>query len=197
MQNVGDFDPFEKKLYILNNSEVEVNNDNNEFNITGNISDNEFNYKSLNLELTLLENSIEKNDNISCIPIDEGENILTLKCNTDNEMAGQIISAFSNLGNENLLVNFLGPGNKTELNFGKKVPNIPLNRYSKYSKSNGGISTGGILAIILPCIAILIIVSGIVILYMKKKPKINENMTIISKISSTQNTLNNLYSGAQ
>ena len=194
LQNVGDSDPFDKKLYLLNNSEVEVDNDNNEFNITGKMNDKEFNYKNLTLELTLSENSNEKNENISCISINKGENIFTLKCNTDNEMTGQITSAFSNLENENLLVSFLGSGNQTELNFEQKVPNVPKNKYIRYSKSSGGLSTGGILAIIIPCIAILIIVSGIIIIFMKKKPKINENMTIISNVSATESKVNNLYS---
>jgi len=196
LQKVGDSDPFEKKLYILDNLKVVVDNDINEFNITGNISDNGFNYKNLNLELTLLENSNEKNENISCISIDEGENIFTLKCNTDNEMKGLLTGAFSNLGNENLLVNFLGSGNNTELNFEQKLPNISKNFYNIYKKSSGGISTGGILAIIIPCIAIFIIVSVIVILNLKKKTNINENMTIISKVSSSENNVNAL-SGVQ
>jgi hypothetical protein len=197
LQNVGDSDPFEKKLYILYNSKVVVDNDNNEFNITGNISDNGFNYKNLNLELALLENSNEKNGNISCISIDEGENIFTLKCNTDNEMKGQITSAFSNLGNENLLVSFLGSGNNTELNFEQKMPNISKNKYNIYSKSSGGISTGGIIAIIIPCIAVLIIFSVILILNLKKKPNVNEDITIASNMNSTENKINDLYSGAQ
>ena len=197
LQKVGDSDLFEKKLYILDNSEVEIDNNINEFNITGNVSDNGFNYTNLNLELTLLENSNEKNENISCISIDEGENIFTLKCNTDNEMKGLLTGAFSNLGNENLLVNFLGSGNNTELNFEQKLPNISKNFYNIYKKSSGGISTGGILAIIIPCIAIFIIVSVIVILNLKKKTNINENMTIISKMSSTENNINTLYSGTQ
>jgi hypothetical protein len=196
LQNIGDSDPFEKKLYILGDSEIKVDNENNELNITGNISDNGFNYKNLNLDLALLENSKEKNENISCITIDEGENILTLKCNTDNEMKGQITSAFSNLGNENLLVNFLSSGNNTELNFEQKLLNTYKNKYNIYKKSSGGISTAGIIAIIIPCAAIVIIVSVLVILYMKKKPNINENMTIISKMSSTENNSNAL-SGVQ
>ena len=196
LQNVGDSDPFEKKLYILYNSKVVVDNDNNEFNITGNISDNGFNYKNLNLELALLENSNEKNGNISCISIDEGENIFTLKCNTDNEMKGQITSAFSNLGNENLLVNFLDSGNNTELNFEQKLPNISKYKYNIYIKSSGGISTGGIIAIIIPCIAIFVIVSVIVILSLKKKPNIKENMTISSKMNSIENNASTL-SGIQ
>ena len=128
LQNIGDSDPFEKKLFILKNSKVVVDNDNNEFNITGNISDNGFNYKSINLDLTLLENSNEENANISCIHIDEGENIFTLKCNTDNEMKGQLTGAFSNLGNENLLVNFLDADKNAELNFKENKPSKFINK---------------------------------------------------------------------
>ena len=188
LQNVGYSDQFEKKLYILDNSKVVVDNDKNEFNITGNIDGSGFNYKNSNLELTLLENSNEKNENISCISIDSGENKYTLKCNTDNEMKGQLTGAFSNLGNENLIVNFLG-SEKPELNFESQVPKTPIILHPK--SSSGGISTGGIIAIIIPCVVVLIIVAGILLFLAKRKPNnMNENMTISSKISSTENNVN-------
>ena len=193
LQNVGDSDPFEKKLYILDNSILVVDNNNNEFNITGTINDNGYNYKNLNLELALLENSNEKNENISCISIGEGENIFTLKCNTDKEMVGKITSAFSNLGNENLLVNFLVSGNNNELNFKQKMSNSTDTKINLFRKNSGrGISTGGIIGIVIPCVAILIIISVIVILNLKKKPNINENITTISNISNTENNVNTL-----
>ena len=136
----------------------------------------------------MLENSNEKNENISCVSIDEGENTFTLKCNTDNEMSGKITSAFSNLGNENLLVNFLVSGNNNELNFKQKMSNSTDKNYNLFKKSSsGGISTGGIIAIIIPCAAVLIIVSVIVILNLKKKPNINENINNISNINNTEN----------
>ena len=111
-------------------------------------------------------------------------------------MKGQITSAFSNLGNENLLVNFLDSGNNTELNFEQKLPNISKYKYNIYIKSSGGISTGGIIDIMIPCIAIFVIVSVIVILSLKKMPNIKENITINSKMNSIENNSSTL-SGIQ
>ena len=84
----------------------------------------------------------------------------------------------------------------TELNFEQKLPNISKYKYNIYIKSSGGISTGGIIAIIIPCIAIFVIVSIIIILYLKKKPNIKENITISSKMNSIENNASTL-SGIQ
>ena len=185
VQNVGDSDPFEKKLYILDNSKLVVDKYNNEFNITGNMKEDGFNYTKLNLEITLSTFRKEKNENVSCISIDEGGNIYTLKCNTDNELKGQLKSAFSNLENGNLLVNFLGSAKRINVNFDQN-PNLVIK-----NKKKSGISTGGIIAIIIPCIVILIAVTLFVIFGLKNKPsKIKEEFNTISNMGSTTNNNN-------
>ena len=104
IQEIGNEDPFNKKLYLLNSTSITVNNDNNEFNIIVKIkNDININYKKINLEISLLENSVEKLSNISCIPTKIGA-VYNLQCNTHNEMSGILNSAFANLGNENLIV---------------------------------------------------------------------------------------------
>jgi len=84
IQEIGNEDPFNKKLYLLNSTSITVNNDNNEFNITGEIKDdNNFNYEKINLEISLIENSEEKLSNVSCIPTKKENNGLINKwfCN--------------------------------------------------------------------------------------------------------------------
>ena len=179
VQEVGDSDPFEKKLYILDNSKVVVDRYNNEFNITGHIKESGFNYTNFNLELTLSTFSKEQNENVSCISIDEGENKYTLKCSTENDLKGHLKSAFSNLENGNLLVNFLGSAKRVNLNF-DKTPNFVIR-----NKSSGGISTGGIIAIIVSCVIILIAVTLIVIFGLKRNPMVREKFNTVSNVSST------------
>ena len=181
VQEVGDSDPFEKKLYILDNSKVVVDRYNNEFNITGSMKESGFNYTNFNLELTLSTFSKEQNENVSCISIDEGENKYTLKCSTENDLKGHLKSAFSDLENGNLLVNFLGSAKRVNLNF-DKTPNLAIK-----NKSSGGLSTGGIIAIIVSCVIILIAVTLIVIFGLKRKPKVREEFNTVSNVSSTTN----------
>ena len=152
------------------------------------MKENGFNYTNFSLELTLSKFSKEQNENVSCISIDEGGNIYTLKCNTDNDLKGNLKSAFSNLENGNLLVNFLGSAKRVNLNF-DKTPNLVIK-----NKSSGGISTGGIIAIIIPCVIILIAVTLIVIFGLKRKPKIKEEFNTVSNMPSATNNTNPISS---
>ena len=158
LQKIGNEDLFSKKLYILNNSTTVVNNDENIFNITGYIEDNDFNYSKLNLEISLLNNSDEKLENILCDSFKVNEGIYTLKCSTEKAMIGQINSGFSNLGKDNLIIYFL-EGEKKNLNFGIIQKN----------SSSGGLSTGGIVAIFISLVIFIGIVAGLIIFFFKKK----------------------------
>ena len=51
-----------------------------------------------------------------------------LQCNTKNEMSGKLDSAYSNLGNANLIVN-IPEQNKKEINFSKLSSEISSNRF--------------------------------------------------------------------
>jgi hypothetical protein len=92
------------------------------------------------------------------------------------------------LENGNLLVNFLGSAKRVNLNF-DKTPNLVIK-----NKSSGGISTGGIIAIIIPCVIILIAVTIIVIFGLKRKPNIKEEFNTVSKIGSATNNTNPISS---
>ena len=153
LQDVGDNDPFDKKLYILQNSSITVDNDNNEFIITGDIDDSEFNYDKMTLEIGLLDGSQEKVENIDCRSKKEENNTYNLQCTTKNKMNGKINSAFANLGKENLLVD-ISDSEKKNINFQEKSQDITGKRY--YNKSSGGLTAGGVAAIIIPSIIVVL-----------------------------------------
>ena len=164
IQEIGNEDPFNKKLYLLETTSINVDNDNNEFNITGVINGGtDFNYKKINLEISLIENSVEKLSNVSCIPTKK-ETIYNLQCNTNNEMSGVLNSGFSNLGNENLIVE-ISDSVKKSINFKEKIEKMNRN----YNKSSGGLSTGVIIAIVIPIVIILIATVSLAIFCFNKK----------------------------
>ena len=181
IQNVGDQDPFDGKvLYILDQSEINVNNNTNELNITGIMNDNKFEYNKLNLDMALTENSLEKTESITCTSTKQN-NKYNLQCNTKNEMSGKLNSAFSNLGNANLIVN-IPEQNKKEINFSKLSSETSSYRF--YRKKSGGLSAGKIVAIIIPCVIVLISIIGLSIYFYKKKSeKPEENSSTFMKYS--------------
>ena len=181
IQNVGDQDPFDgKALYILDQSEINADNNTNELNITGIMNDNKFEYNKLNLDMALTENSLEKTESITCTSTKQN-NKYNLQCNTKNEMSGKLNSAFSNLGNANLIVN-IPEQNKKEINFSKLSSETFSNRF--FRKKSGGLSAGKIVAIIIPCVIVLISAIGLSIYFYKKKSKIPvENSSTIIKYS--------------
>ena len=181
IQNVGDQDPFDgKALYILDQSEINVNNDINELNLTGIMNDNKFEYDKINLDMALTENSLEKTESITCTSTKQN-NKYNLQCNTKNEMSGKLNSAYSNLGNANLIVN-IPEQNKKEINFSKLSSETSSHRF--FRKKSGGLSAGKIVAIIIPCVIVLISAIGLSIYFYKKKSKIPvENSSTIIKYS--------------
>ena len=189
IQEIGNEDPFNKKLYLLNTSSITVDNNNNEFNIIGEIKDN-FNYNKINLEISLLKNSIEELSNITCISTKK-ENKYNLQCNTNNEMNGLLNSAFANLGSQNLMVE-ISDSVKKNINFEEKIQNS--NEYIKFKKNNnGGISVGVIIAIIIP-VVLIVIASIIIIIYCYKKKKMNQinKQVSISPNGSSISTINQI-----
>ena len=72
-------------------------------------------------------------------------------------MIGQINNGFSNLGKDNLIIYFL-EGEKKNLNFGAIQKN-----------SSCGLSTGGIVAIVISLLIFIGIVAGLIIFFFKKR----------------------------
>ncbi len=82
-------------------------------------------------------------------------------------MSGVLNSAFANLGNENLIVE-ISDSVKKNINFKEKIKEIKRNYY----KSSGRLSTGAIIAIVVPIVVILIATVSVAI-YCYRKRKIN------------------------
>ena len=160
LQNVGDVDIFNKKMYILDEATSNIDNNNNEFSITGTINDENFNYKKLTLTINSNE---EKNNfyNISCNVLNNAEKNYTLKCSSSNEMKADLNGAFSDLGNENLIVNYKDIPSDT-INFS---PKLTLRATKKGNKKLGA---GGIIAIVASSLAVVII-TIITIFCLRKK----------------------------
>ena len=181
IQDVGDTDKFNKTLFILDNSTIKTDNDNHIFNITGVIDDKDFNYKNLELTAGFISSDnqyIEKN--IPCDVINMNENYYTLKCNTKDSINGTLDGAFSDLGNENLIVNLVD--NSNQINF-TESNNFNLNRI--YNSKSSGLSAGGIVGIIIACLAVVAI-SISIILCLKRKPNINQDTSTIVNINSSK-----------
>ena len=103
------------------------------------------------MEISLTDNSIEKSENISCISTKKETNIYNLQCKTDKEISGIINNGFADLGNENLIVE-IQDSDKTGINFKEKIQTIKKTN----EKSSGGLSAGAIVAIVIPCVVLLI-----------------------------------------
>ena len=103
-------------------------------------------------------------------------------------MKGILENSFANLENENLMIS-LPDSEKIEKNkkiFEEKIS--PYNTYGYNKKSSGGLSTGGIIAIIIPCVIILILATFGIIYFRKKNIKPSganyiPNSTSITKIN--------------
>jgi hypothetical protein len=157
LQNIGDGDIFNRKLFILDNSTMVLEDD--VLNITGTINDKSFNYNDILLSLNT-ENSNEPK-NISCKVIKLNEENYTLQCNPNNEKNFKADGAFADLGNENLLINFVDVENSTEDDndgIGEIQDESSAGINNFHIKKGKKLSTGGIVGIVLASLAALIII---------------------------------------
>ena len=177
LQNIGDSDIFNKQLFILDNSTMTL--EDNALNITGTINNKSFNYENINLSLNT-ENSNETK-NISCKIIKLNEENYTLQCNPNGEKNFKADSAFANLGDDNLLINFVAVKNSTE-NPIDEIPNtIPRWINSFHYRKGKSLRTGGIVAIVLASVAALIIIIAIIVcLRPSQKYSDDNNTTVIN-----------------
>ena len=164
LQNVGNGDLFNKKVYILDKSIISINNKNWNVEITGVMNDKAFKYSRLNLTIALLSsNSKEIIENITCTTEKLYKENDSLNCFAENEMSGELESASSDLGKDILLVNFLNNSNN-KIDFVSRG-----NRF--YKQSRKGLSAGTITAIVLVLTFGLICICGIFLILSKKKDK--------------------------
>jgi hypothetical protein len=160
LQNVGAGDLFDKKVYLLDQSIILINNENWAIDIIGVMKDKGFNYSKVDLTIALFSNnSQEKIENISCSTQNLYKENDTLNCFAEKEISGELKSAISDLGKDILIVNFVNTSNK--IDFASK------NGYRFDKKRNKGLSTGGIIAIAL--VSTFVICSTAILLLLKKK----------------------------
>ena len=182
--NIKENDIFEKKLLIFDNCSTSIDNEQKEFNITGSIDNNEFNYTNINLTINL-ENSTET-QNVSCNVIKLDEQNYTLQCKSKEEIDGDINGAIALLDDENLVVNLPNDTNSSFTFPSNNHPGITIEddeeeefrTYKFHYKKGPALTAGAIVGIVLGCIAVLVISVGI-ILYLKRRP---------SKVYSNENT---------
>ena len=161
LQNVGDSDLFDKKLYILDNCTTLIDNIKNEIKITGVINDTEFKYTDLNLTVKNTNESevnLNNSKNIPCkvIKLNENEKTYTLQCSSKDEEILDFNGAFSDLGNENLIVNLLDDSeNSTKID--PEEDKIFNNNFIFKSRKSSGLSKGGIIAILVCGVAAALI----------------------------------------
>ena len=114
--------------------------------------------------------------------MNEDEKEYTLQCNPNDDDILDLNGAFSELGNENLIVNFLDSDNS--LNFTKidsevdpeDDPEEPKddkkfnNNFSIKSTKNSGLSAGAIVAIVVSCVA-AVLIAAIAAILLRRSPK--------------------------
>ena len=168
IQDVGKQDLFDNKmLYILNQTELIIDNNKNQLNINGYMNDNSFTYNNFNLDIVLTYYFEEKIANISCnATIMQITNKCYFECGTKNEITGSLGSAYSNLGDANLIVS-IPQQNYNYINFKEKRTNYNSDGYGteKDSKLSGGI----IALIVIACVFGFIIIIVVVIYCYKKR----------------------------
>jgi len=122
-----------KKLYILDNSILNLYNNNQTFNINGTMNDESFNQEKIILNLNV-DDERSKNLNASCSSIKSNNTNYILSCNSTKVVSGTIKTAFTSFENENLLVYIVEQtGNASS-------------RYNFYSKKRSSkLSTGAIM----------------------------------------------------
>ena len=180
LQNIGDSDIFNKQLFILDNSTMVLEDD--VLNITGTINNKSFNYENINLSLNT-ENSNETK-NISCKIIKLNEENYTLQCNPNGEKNFKADSAFADLGNDNLLINFVNVKNSTEDAI-DEIPVTPSEGINNFhSKKGKSLSTGGIVGIVLASAAALIIIITIIACLRSRQKYSNVNATTVSNVTN-------------
>ena len=145
IQNAQD-DALSKNLYFLEDSVI--NSDGKEFNITGNLEVDEFNYNKLLLQFHSDKNNT-KTLNSNCLVIKSSEKKYILRCTPDNPINTKIIDGYSHLGDGNLIIKFKKEENEIEMQPSKTETN----------KDNYNLLYTGSIAIVTSLFAILLIVS--------------------------------------
>ena len=134
-------------------------NDNQyKFEIQGTMDNKNFNYNNLVLTVNI-DDKKEEIINVTCTSQKLKEQNYTLSCTSSKVVKGNLNSAFSNLGNDNLVVHFEE----------KKISQF----YHLSTKQKKKVNAGIIAAIII-CFLVVIILIILLLLWLKRKKKKEE-----------------------
>ena len=173
---------------ILKKAEI-VNNTPNKYEIKGYLED-DTGFISKNIKLISSKNGV-----IKVLPCqgkerqnkDDNNNYI-LECISNETLNLDLDNSFYSLEgenneNKNLLVQ-LAPGKTTS-------PKVAYNFYSKMKRKKGGLSTGGIIAIIIPCIIVLIGVMALIYFLRKHQfsPSKDANQNVTVGITSSESVV--------
>ena len=139
-----------------------------------------FNYTEILLIFSFFsENKNEKKlKNSSCTIFELNQSDYRLKCRSEESLNGEILKGFSYLNDSNLVIIFKDNENKIEID--------PWISNKFYTKKQKGLSAGGIIAIILPCIFVLIIIL-LILLFKLKKTHEKDTINLYNNDSSISN----------
>ena len=158
LNNVA-LDLLEKNQIIMNNCSIEKND--YEIKIQGNAEREIPNQSNPSLYVVTENNELKK---ISCkykrLNNDINTYTYQLICNPENSLKAKLNNTYGRINDDNyIMLNF--ENNNDEVNCIKSGGYFPI-------KSSGGLSAGGIVAIILPCVAALIAVAALAFLLGRK-----------------------------
>jgi len=135
-------------LYILDHSQIEKDK-NRYFNISGVINEPKPNFEKIELNLSAIT-EFEKEKmkvELNCSIFDIINNNYTLRCKGDENITYNLKNGMSIIENEILLISFDNNANSTII-FETSTKEKSYRKYF-YSRSNGNLNTGAIIAIIL------------------------------------------------
>ena len=172
----------EKGIAAINNCEYTEENGIVKIKGTTNLSNGKGN---LNLYI------VQENGNIIEMPstytIEEGKIEISFNAENSKESINSNLNGTQGMiqGGENIYLYFNGE-EKSQLDYQKASYN-----WNKNKKSSGGLSAGGIVAIIIPCVIVLLVAAGLAF-FLGRKPPVppNENLGNTIGVTSSSNVVN-------
>jgi hypothetical protein len=160
------------EIIVLNNSILSSHNQG--FIIEGKI--NELKYDFDNITLKMFDDTTGLEKKINCTSINKDKNNYRINCQTKDLFTGSINNTLGEIQelNDKYLLIIIGDGNNDLLNKTNQngtEEEIPKINNNIYIKKSSGLSLGAIVAIIISCIAVLVIALIFTIIYHKNQFK--------------------------
>jgi hypothetical protein len=158
-------------IMILNNSTLSQNEQ--AFSIKGKI--NNYKYDFNNVTLRLYEKETGEEKNVSCSTSNKDLNNYELQCKSDQTLVASINNTLGEIQNENgkYLLILINDGNNELLNISVSNGTDPesINNAYRFYKKKKGLSAGGVVAIVIPCVIALIVAIAIILKIILNKPQ--------------------------